>query len=179
MDLPSFRFHPDPVRSGSIEASTTKCRCCRRKRDWIYTGRVYAEEDLEDSLCPWCIAEGKAHEKFDALFVDPEAFDENVPAGAADEISQRTPGFASWQSERWPSCCGEAGTFVGPAGIAEIRTHFPTMEGDLMGYIVHDLHISGGAARQMLDSLHRDQSPTAYVFRCLKCERHFGHVDYL
>ena len=142
-------------------------------------GPVYTEADVDEALCPWCIADGTAHTKFDATFIDLEAFADDVPDAIVDEISQRTPGFSTFQSERWPSCCGEPGVFITPAGITEIRQHYRYLEGELMGYIVHELGISGGAARRMLESLNRDQSPTAYVFQCKKCERYLGHVDYV
>ena len=38
-----------------------------------------------------------------------------------------------------------------------------------MMHIVHELGISGGAARQFLESLRRDQSPTVFVFKCHHC----------
>lgn len=179
MNLPHFRFHPDPVASGSVIASDKKCRCCGRKRGWLYIGPVYTEKDLHEGLCPWCVADGSAHKKYGATFIDSEAFVADVPTAILDEICQRTPGFATFQQERWPVCCGEPGTFLTPAGITEIRQYYGAMEGDLMGYIVHELRISGGAARRMLESVHRDQSPTAFVFQCKKCERHFGYVDYV
>jgi hypothetical protein len=41
--LPSFRYHPDPVATGSIEPSDAVCRCCGRARGYIYAGPVCAE----------------------------------------------------------------------------------------------------------------------------------------
>ena len=179
MSFPSFRFHPDPVASGSVIASDKKCRCCGRARDWIYIGPVYAEKALNEALCPWCISDGSAHGKYGATFVDTEAFTPNATAETVDEITQRTPGFASFQQEIWPECCGEPGVFITPAGIAEIREKYRSMEGELMTHIVHELKISGGAAHRFLESVHRDQSPSAYVFQCRKCERHFGYLDFV
>ena len=143
----------------------------------MYSGPVYAETDLENGLCPWCVADGGAHAAFDATFVDPEGLDETVPPAVQAEICERTPGFASYQSERWLSCCGEPACFVAPAGASEIRTRFPRLEGELLGFIVHDMEISGGAARRLFDSLHRDRSPTAFVFQCRKCARSLAYVD--
>jgi uncharacterized protein CbrC (UPF0167 family) len=132
--LPVFRYHPDPIHSGSVIPSKTRCRCCGKAPGFIYVGPVYSCDQLDDALCPWCIAEGSAHEKFDATFVDSEAFEEGAPEAAILEISERTPGFNAWQSERWPSCCGEPGAFVAPAGIKEIREQYPRLEGPLMMY---------------------------------------------
>jgi hypothetical protein len=179
MTLPTFRYHADPLDSGSIIPSTATCRCCGEARGYVYTGPVYAEsdEDLSDGLCPWCIGDGSAHERFDATFVDSEAFPVATPEAAITEISQRTPGYNAWQGEEWPLCCGDATTFIAPFGIAEIRARQRELEGLLMGYIVHGMQISGGAATRLLDSLNRDSGPTAFVFRCRQCETAHFHID--
>ena len=179
VSLPAFRYHPDPIRSGSVAESKAKCRCCQKTRGFIYAGPVYSEEELDEALCPWCIADGSAHEKFEATFVDSEAFAETTPEAVVTEIIERTPGFNAWQSERWPECCGEAAAFVAPAGIKEIREQYPRLEGDLMMFIVHEMSISGGAARKTLESLRRDHSPTAFIFKCLHCDGYPVYVDYL
>ncbi len=177
MPLPTFRYHPDPLASGSIVAGTRACACCRQARGHVYVGPVYAEADLDGALCPWCIASGAAHARLGATFVDSEAFDDSADAACCDEIVERTPGFNAWQPERWPSCCGEPAAFVTPAGIAEIRSRFRYQEGPLMSYIVQELGISGGAATRLLESLKRDHGPTAYVFKCLHCDNHPVYVD--
>ena len=38
MDLPVFRYHPDPIASGSIVASDAQRACCSARRGFIYTG---------------------------------------------------------------------------------------------------------------------------------------------
>ena len=99
MSLPTFRYHPDPVCSGSIVESEKKCRCCGQARGYIYSAPVYSPENLDNAFCPWCIADGSAHSKFRATFVDAEAFADGIPESAIDEITQRTPGYASWQTD--------------------------------------------------------------------------------
>jgi uncharacterized protein len=179
MNLPVFRYHHDPLASGSVEVSREKCQCCGSARGYLYTGPVYGETTPENALCPWCIADGSAHRKFDATFVDDNAFADDVPATVMEEITERTPGFSSWQTERWLSAEGEPATFIAPVGIAEIRQHYPRLESDLMPFIVHDLGISGGAATKLLQSLHRDQGPTAYVFHSAKRDQYLAYVDHL
>jgi uncharacterized protein CbrC (UPF0167 family) len=175
--LPAFRYHPDPVASRSVVASDAECAVCGRARGFIYAGPVYAEDDLDDAICPWCIADGSAHEEHGATFVDSEAFDDDAPQAAMDEIVERTPGFSTYQSERWPSCCGEPAAFLEPAGITEIRARYRYLEGQLMPYIVHEMGISGGAATRLLESLRRDASPTAFVFACLHCDGYPAWID--
>ncbi len=177
--LPTFRFHPDPIRSGSVEPSANTCRCCGRARGHIYTGPAYCEKDLDEALCPWCIADGSAAKKFDASFTDSAGFAQAITERAAEEIERRTPGFSAWQETRWLACCGEAAAFVAPAGIAELREIDYQLEGHLMGHIVHEMGISGGAATRLLASLRKDLGPTAYVFRCLTCGTHLAYIDML
>ncbi len=179
MSLPTFRYHPDPILSGSVIASDKKCRSCGQKRGYIYAGPVYAEDELDESICPWCIADGSAAEKFDATFVDTEAFADGTPDSAIEEITQRTPGFAAWQTEHWPACCGDATQFLYPAGIAEIRARNYELEGHIMGHVVHEMKISGGAATRLVDSLNKDKGPTVYVFHCPRCLKHHFHIDSL
>jgi uncharacterized protein CbrC (UPF0167 family) len=175
--LPVFRYHLDPLASGSVHASPTVCLCCGDARGYIYTGPVYSEVELADALCPWCIADGSAHARFDATFVDSEAPDGEITDAQMVMLTQRTPGFAAWQSERWLSCCDELAAFVGPVGHAEISTQYPRLEGPLMTHIVHELEISGGAAQRLLASLHKDTAPTAFAFRCLRCETMLAYID--
>ena len=177
MTLPTFKYHPDPVASGSIVASEAECRRCRQNRGYIYVGPVYSETDLEDGLCPWCIADGSAHQAFGATFVDGEAFAPELAESAVAEITQRTPGYDAWQSEEWPACCNDATAFQAPAGIAEIRKSYRELESAVLSHIVYNMGISGGAATRLLQSLNRDTGPTAYLFRCQACGEYQFHID--
>lgn len=179
MELPGFPYHPDPLASGSVEKSEAVCRCCGKARGFVYTGPAYCEEELDDALCPWCVADGSAHKKFDATFADENGFADGMPAKAAKEIAQRTPGFNSWQSEQWLVCCGDACAFIEPAGHKEIVARHPMLEGTLMTYIVQELGISGGAAQQFYHSLSRDKWPTAYIFQCRHCDSQPAYIDTL
>lgn len=180
MDLPKFVYHPDPLASGSIEASDAACRCCRKKRGYVYVGPVYSEhDDLDDALCPWCIADGKAHEKFEASFTDEAGFPDAIPREVVEQVAYRTPGFNSWQEGQWLTCCGDAAAFLEPAGYAEIKARYPRLEGSLVTYIVQELRISGGGAIRLLQSLQREASPTAYVFQCRHCDAQPVYVDAL
>jgi len=176
--LPSFRYHPDPVGTGSVTASDAECVVCGERRGFIYAGPVYAEGDYEDAVCPWCIADGSASESLGATFVDSEAFAVGTPDEVVTEISERTPGYSAWQGEEWPACCNDATAFLGPVGIAEIRAKHRQLEGFVLSYIIYTLNISGGAATRFLESISRDGSPTAYLFQCLHCGEPQVHVDH-
>jgi uncharacterized protein CbrC (UPF0167 family) len=177
MELPVFKYHRDPIQSGSIVESDRKCRSCLQARGYIYVGPVYSVEDLDDLICPWCIADGSAHLKFDAAFVDEAAFPDDVPAAVVEEVAWRTPGYNVWQSERWFVCCNDAVTFLEPVGIGELRQHYRELECNVLSNIIYDLNVSGRAATRMLESLNRDSGPTAYIFRCSRCGRYRTFVD--
>ncbi len=106
MTLPNFRYHPDPVATGSVIVSDIECVCCGKERDFIYTGPVYAIEEYGDCICPWCIADASAHEKLGASFTDEAGIGGGglwapVPNAVVHEVAFRTPGFAGWQQEQW------------------------------------------------------------------------------
>ena len=51
--LPAFRYHPDPLRTGSVVAADTECVCCGESRGYVYAIAPIAEEDIEpETLCP-------------------------------------------------------------------------------------------------------------------------------
>ena len=180
MQLPSFPYHPGPLLSGSIVAAENVCACCGERRGYVYTGPVYAEaEGLDDALCPWCIADGSASERFEATFVDEAAIEGELPEEVVQAVSRRTPGFNAWQQERWFACCEDAMAFVEPFGAAELQGKYMRLQGEAMTLIVHELGISGGAATRFMNSLDRAKGPTAYLFACRHCDTKRIYIDSL
>jgi uncharacterized protein len=120
--LPQFRYHLDPVRNEVIVASDIPCICCTQARGYVYVGPTYtARSEVNDNLCPWCIADGSAATTFDAVFVDDHTlFSANVAREIIDHVSKQTPGFISWQSEQWQAHCNDACVFHGDATVADI-----------------------------------------------------------
>lgn len=177
MNLPVFKYHPDPIATGSVKRSDAQCECCSQKRGFIYTGPTYCVEELSECICPWCIADGSAHAKFDAEFTDSAGIGgryhaQQVPPAVVEEVAFRTPGFSGWQQERWLACCGDAAAFVGCAGHAELQSRFP----DAIESIRSDSEM-GENWQQFFEALNSEDSPTAYVFQCLHCGRHIGYAD--
>ena len=177
-ELPSFRYHPDPLATGSVIRSSAVCRNCGRERGYIYRGPVVAEEDLAGQLCPWCIADGSAAERLGAEFVDPAAVGDYgawspVPSSVAEEVARRTPGFTGWQQERWWTHCGDAAEYLGRAGHAELVTRWAAAA----AVIRADAHMEGERWDGYLRALHAEGSPTAYVFRCRHCGQLGGYSD--
>jgi uncharacterized protein len=167
VELPRFRYHPDPLGSGAISESDNACECCGEVRGYAYTGPFYAVEEVE-SLCPWCIASGAAAEKFDGDFTDPDEAPADLPAGIFDEVRRRTPGFGGWQQERWLFHCNDAMAFLRPAGWQELQP-YPDA--------IASLREEEGWDEGYLQALTTDGSPTAYLFECLHCGTHRAYSD--
>jgi uncharacterized protein CbrC (UPF0167 family) len=179
VDLPVFRYHPDPISTGSIVKSDAGCRCCGQKRGYVYDGAPYGEEELENCICPWCIADGSAHKKFDVTFVDEDGIGgygrwDEVSGKVIREVACRTPGFHGWQQEEWWTHCGDAAAFVGSAGAKELSAYGTQLEESLRDYSE-----TGDEEewQEALASLDKDAGPTAYVFRCLHCGAMGGYWD--
>ena len=179
MDLPIFKYHPDPVSTGSIETSTKTCLACGLTRGYIYKGQPYAEEELIDAFCPWCIADGTAHEKFEAEFVDAASVGdygawEPVSEEIATEVAYRTPGFTGWQQERWFTHCADAAEFLGLVGKPELIAFGPTA----IAAIKEEIGFEGEDWDDYFESLDKDGEPTAYLFRCRRCGTFGGYSDF-
>jgi uncharacterized protein CbrC (UPF0167 family) len=177
VELPAFRYHPDPLATGSIQTSDTVCVCCERARGFVYAGPVYAEDDLDDVLCPWCIADGSAHERFDAEFTDADGIGvgSDVPRKVVEEVAFRTPGFTGWQQERWKAHCGDAAAYLGRADRSDLFGKWAAA----VPAIRADLEMDDEDWEEVFARFAKGPrgSPTAYVFRCLHCGALTGYWD--
>jgi len=176
--LPEFRYHPDPLATGAIEASGAICIVCGRARGYVYTGPVYSARELDEQLCPWCIADGSAYQQLGAEFVDVEGIGgygtwEAVPVSVVRELVERTPCFSGWQQERWFTCCGDAAAFIGRAGKAELQAAGQAA----LEVVRSEAGYEGSDWDEYLEVLDADGSPTAYLFRCLHCGKIGGYSD--
>lgn len=159
-------------------AAEVVCACCGRRRPFTYVGPVYAVEELDNRLCPWCIADGRAAAVFKAQFNDAEwRVPDEVGAEATEEVLHRTVGFAGWQQERWLHHCGDAAEFQGPVGAGELA-NFP----DALECVRLDVCHWGGWSTEQVDgylrSLSKEGQPTAYLFRCRHCGVHLAYSDF-
>lgn len=174
--LPSFRYHPDPVSTGSVVVDEVDCVCCGERRAFVYAGPVYSVHDVRRVLCPWCIADGRAAEMFDAQFTDVFwRVPDDVGAEATEEVLRRTPGFSGWQQERWLHHCGDAAEFHGPVGATDLA-ELP----DALVHLRSELASGPWSAADValyLQALSRDGQPTGYLFRCRHCGTHLAYSD--
>ncbi|MDQ3756977.1 MAG: CbrC family protein [Actinomycetota bacterium] len=174
--LPEFRYHPDPVATGSIVESEESCRCCGNQRGFIYTGPVYALGQGDRELCPWCISDGSAAAMFDASFTDVAlGFQDGVTVEVIEQVAKRTPGFIGWQQAHWLFHCNDAAAFLGLAGYAELPVHEDAIES--IRQECRDVGLPGDKIDDYVENLHVDGDATAYLFKCLHCGRHLAYSD--
>jgi len=178
MTFPAFLYHPDPVATGSVTASTAACCVCGVSRGYLYTGPAYTADDHIEGICPWCIADGQAHAQLNVYFNNPRGVGgrgrwEAVAPAIVETIVYRTPGFWVNDSSQWFTHCSDAACFVGPAGWVElesygaaaiqaIRAAFDGTETEWSSYYL------------LLDY---ECSPTAFLFRCRHCGTLGGYID--
>jgi uncharacterized protein CbrC (UPF0167 family) len=171
--LPVFRYHPDPVGTGNIQASQNQCRCCQRNRGYVYTGPVYAQDELREALCPWCIASGEAAEKFDAVFSDDQTLIKaGLPIDTVAEVTRRTPGFTGWQQEAWLVHCGDACAFHGDAPANELLT------AEARSQLAAKADVPPERWAQFVEAYVPGGDPAVYLFRCIVCGARRFHMDF-
>lgn len=146
--------------------SDAECERCKASRGWVYSGPIYAVEEIE-FVCPWCIADGSAASDFEAEFTTTDDAPNDVPEQVIDEVLHRTPGFAGWQQERWLFHCGDGAEFRGRGGWAEV-SGTPS---------VIDALLRDGWPDDVLQYLHPDGDLTAYLFRCRHCNELLAYAD--
>lgn len=165
MELPKFRYHPDPLVTGAVVRETGVCVCCNRQVEYLYDASDYGE-DLPSKICPWCIADGSAHEQFDVTFTDTYALSS---AGISDriieEVAQRTPGYICWQSEAWLSHCNDACAFLGDATKETVRQ----MTADERARFIAEQDIDEDEFADIVEHYEPAGQPAIYHFRCLHC----------
>ncbi|MEU0025115.1 CbrC family protein [Streptomyces sp. NPDC006335] len=171
--LPRFPYHPDPVATGSVTVSDELCACCGQERGWVYTGPLYAADAPASGVCPYCVAFGKAAERYDATFAD--GVEGDVPEAVVTAILRHTPGFLAWQSPTWLTHCGDGAEFLGLAGARELE-RYPDAVEDLRRRCAART-LPPDEVEDVLGSLDKDDQPTAYLFRCRRCATHLAYAD--
>ncbi len=166
MTLPDFPYHPDPVGTGAISQSDGECECCGQRRGWIYSGPVFAADEV-DALCPWCIADGTAAEAFDAIFTDESGAPEAISPQVVSVVTTRTPGFRGWQQEHWLYHCSDGAEFLRRVGYDDIAP--------LPGVIASI--VAAGWADEAVRHMAANGELAGYLFRCRHCRTYLAYAD--
>jgi uncharacterized protein len=178
--LPVFRYHPNPIATGVVVRSDNQCVVCGQRPGFVYNGIPHCREEIDErSICPWCIADGSAHDRLNATFTNRAMIGaglvppEPVFDAVVEEIAYRTPGFNAWQSERWFAHCEDGAAFLGAMGCAELNAAGPAA----LEAIRASTGLEGEDWDAFLGALDRADSPCAYLFRCLHCGQFGGYTD--
>ncbi|QDT67093.1 CbrC family protein [Calycomorphotria hydatis] len=164
--LPTFKYHPDPIATGAIVKQQGECLCCGEVVDYLYTGPAYCVEELCDALCPWCIADGSASEKFKAIFVDGDPLAEaGLDEHILREVTTRTPGYESWQQEVWLTHCNDACVFWGDASKETVQRISRAEQSE----ILERYELDAAWLADLIKHYEPRGEAAIYHFRCLHC----------
>lgn len=150
-----------------VKASDAVCICCHRARGFLYVGPVYSVQELNESLCPWCIADGSAAAKLGASFADSYPLQKaGVPETIVEEVSLRTPSYVSWQQESWLAHCNDACEFHGDAPAIEVAN---ASEETLHQWQI-EYNLTEKEWRQITDGYVPGGDSALYKFVCRHCK---------
>lgn len=173
--LPKFKYHPDPIKTENIVKSDKSCVCCKKSRDYIYVASVYTTQDIEKEICPWCISDGSAAEKFGATFTDDyPLFQAKLSDEIITEVAERTPGFISWQQENWLSHCNDACEFHGDLEIFEAKN---LTEKEVQTLCVES-EMEVEDIKEILKYYEKGGNPAIYKFVCRHCREIRLYTDF-
>ena len=172
MELPTFRYHPDPIATNAIVCEEIICCACHKKRGYKYTGSLYSEND-HGEICPWCISDGSAAEKFNGIFTDDEPLLRNgIREEIVKEVTQRTPGFQAWQQEIWLSHCGDAAAYLGDS--IEMARLAPE---DFWTSVRSNIGLNDDDFSEYKNGIFKGDL-AVYIFKCLSCNKLIGYSDH-
>ncbi|HRI27303.1 MAG TPA: CbrC family protein [Chitinophagales bacterium] len=178
MELPKFKYSPNAYNLDLFEEEEGTCSVCNQKRQLKYTGSFYSAKEPE-YICPWCIANGKAAQKYGGEFNDyysiegvsanPDDPEPDVPKTLLTEITQKTPSYTAWQQQVWLTHCHEPCAFIGYADAKTIAS--------FLDEVTEDIERSGFESQLVKTQLSKSGSLAGYLFQCVKCGRHRLHID--
>lgn len=174
MEMPKFKYHPDPIASGVLQKSDKLCECCEKNRAWIYTASFYTENEVEN-ICPWCIADGSAAKKFKGTFIDDyPLLEAGIDKKNVTEVCERTPGYHSWQQEVWQHHCNDACEFHGNATKEELEI----LSGEALDNFLKEEMLELNAWKDVLENYEEGGDTAIYRFKCRKCSHIIYTMDF-
>lgn len=96
-----------------------------------------------------------------------------MPESVKDAIAHRTPGYASFQQERWQTCCDDACEYHGAAPKHEIRRLDPHDLARIAQKTAYPIN----SLAQVAQSYDVGGNPCIHKFVCRHCRRVHYDVD--
>ena len=169
-----------------------RCSVCNQRTGYIDTGgfhgRFRSGEPLQP-FCPWCIANGKAAEKYDGYFnyfsflaleeSELPAHIKKIPEDQLDELVFRTPRYSSLQGTEWFIHCHSPCIFLGKTKWVAIRNN-----PDIFNDINNDgVWFNGRKSEEELDAgwleyWLTNEERVGYLFKCFHCGKYLLNVEY-
>lgn len=175
--IPKFKYHPDPIKTGSIKLEKIVCTVCGKESNCTYGGPFYSRTDI-GKVCPNCIADGSAAKKYDCEFTTISEVDDNdesededklISDDKIDELFHRTPGFYGIQETGWLRHCGDFCEFLGGVSwdnIVELGIE-KEIESDYL-----DTYKDGVDFEEVKQSLKIGGYIGGFLFHCPKCGKY-------
>lgn len=175
---PFFRYHPDPVATGSVEPSEALCDVCGALAGLRYSGPVYGRQ--VGVVCLRCIGSGAAADALGlgdgpADFADAVGVPADVPLAVVEEITRRTPGFDAWQDPRWLYHCADGAAYLGRIGWEQVQDDGEALES--LRAETRDLGFDDELTEEWLTRMSPDGDITGHLFQCLHCGAHVAYSD--
>lgn len=169
-----FKYHPNVwkqnVFSHKKDNKRSICQCCENETEY-FIENMYSIEDV-NCICPDCVANGKAAEKFDGDFIQDAECEKVSDKKKINELFKRTPGYISYQGEHWLACCDDFCAYIGEVGIKDLKEMgiAETLiseyeENNPDDYYEDCMEYLGNGIMQ------------GYLFRCLHCNKYHLWVD--
>ena len=171
-ELPYFKYNPNVLELGIVEKIDFTCPVCEQKRDYAYNGGIYAIEEVE-FICPWCVANGKAAEKYNGMYIDDASCEEVSDPSKLNELVTTTPNYSSWQQEEWLAHHDDYCAFQQYVGWKEIEH----LKENLSDDIVRIRYEYGLTQAEFEEYLVNDGGMQGYLFKCRHCDQYRLHVD--
>lgn len=172
--IPTFKYHPNPIETEAfIKGEPKECNCCGKMSEIWYRSPFYTAEKNINCICPECISNGAAAEKYNGEFQDSCNVDEISDPQKLDELIHRTPGYHGWQQEYWPAHCDDYCAFIGYVGWPELEELGIDTEIEES----YGKDINGWDIELLKTNLINGGSMQGYLFKCLHCGKYRLHID--
>ena len=174
--LPHFKYHPDPIKTGTFKTDeVVRCNCCGKKTDIYYS--FYSDaKSKRVNVSPDCVHNGNAYATFgddiNNIRYGEECAD-FMDKSKIEELTRCTPGYIFMQDGEWLYHCGDFCAFIGCVGWNDIEQM--GIADEIKTYI-YETYFS--KAEKIIDSLINSYTVTLYLFRCLHCGKYLLNYDY-
>ncbi len=171
MVLPLFRYHPDPISTGSIKPSHEPCVCCGKNTGFKYTAALHGRHRPGRVACVPGVLPAVRLRLSSIVFSDESPLVRaGMPRAIVLEVSRRTPCYNCWQQDVWAACCQDGCVFHGDASVSELLS----LKGEELAEVQREWSISSIRRAAFVKQYVPGGGIAVYRFDC----RHCGKTRY-